>query len=84
MFNYTIAKTKFSGSTNYTFLSLIPKEANPTSFSKFHPISCCNSSNKILTKIIPNRIKPLLSSIIFENQGGFLQHQNILDNIILV
>jgi len=83
MLNYTRVKNKLGGSTNFLFLALIPKEANPTSSSKFHPIFVCNSY-KILTKIIANRIKPLFPSIISENQGGFIQHRNILDNIILV
>jgi len=84
MLNYTRVNKKLGGCTNSSFLALIPKESNPISFSRFHPILLCNSSYKILTKIIANRIKPLLSSIISENQGGFMQHRNILDNIILV
>jgi hypothetical protein len=60
MLNYTLRKKKVGGATNSTFLALIPKESNPSNFSRFRPISLCNSSYKILTKIIASRIKPLL------------------------
>eukprot|EP00253_Pinus_taeda_P029799 PITA_29799 len=77
-------KGKMGGFTNSTFLALIPKENRPTSFSRFRPISLCNSSYKIFTKIIATRLKPLLPSLISENQGGFLSNRQIHDSIILV
>eukprot|EP00253_Pinus_taeda_P008137 PITA_08137 len=77
-------KGKMGGFTNSTFLALIPKENRPTSFSRFRPISLCNSSYKIFTKIIAMRLQPLLPSLIFENQGGFLSNRQIHDTITLV
>jgi len=58
--NYSLHKKKVGGETNSTFLALIPKETNPSNFSRFWPISLCNSSYKILTKMIASRIKPIL------------------------
>jgi hypothetical protein len=84
MLNYTLQKQKLGGATNSTFLALIPKESNPSNFSRFLPISLCNSSYKILTKIIANHLKPFLSKLITENQGGFLKNKQITDNIVLV
>ena len=49
----------------------IPKEKIPTTFSEFKPIFLCNSSYKIITKIIATIVKPLLSQIISKNQGDF-------------
>eukprot|EP00253_Pinus_taeda_P033369 PITA_33369 len=77
-------KGKMGGFTNSTFLALIPKENRPTSFSRFRPISLCNSSYKIFTKIIATRLQPLLPSLISENQGGFLSNRQIHDTITLV
>jgi hypothetical protein len=37
-------KHKLGGITNSSFLALIPKEVNPSMFSRFQPISLCNSS----------------------------------------
>ena len=72
------------GSTNSTFIALIPKEVNLTSFNRFKPISLCNASYKILSKLLANRIKPLLDKLISPSQGGFIKGRHILDNIILV
>jgi hypothetical protein len=84
MLNYTLHKQRIRGATNSTFLALIPKDSNPSNFSRFHPISLCNSSYKILTKIIANRLNPLLTKLISENQTGFLRDKQITDNIVLV
>jgi hypothetical protein len=65
--------SKIGGGTNSSFLALIPKEKGAVSFGRFRPISLCNTSYKILTKIIANRIKKILPAIIPENQGGFIK-----------
>lgn len=75
---------KIGGNTNSSFLALIPKETNPTTFSRFQPISLCNSSYKILTKIIATRLKIVLSKLISPNQGGFMQDRQFEDSIVLV
>jgi hypothetical protein len=76
--------SKLGGGTNSAFLALIPKEKGAISFDRFRPISLCNTSYKILTKVIANRIKKILPIIIPENQGGFIKGRHIVDNIILV
>ena len=38
MVKYFQQKAKMGGSPNFTFLSLIPKEVNPTTFNRFKPI----------------------------------------------
>ena len=73
-------KAKAGGSTNSTFLAMIPKEVNPSTFDRFNPISLCNSSYKILEK----RIKPLLGKLISPIQGGFIKWRHIIDNVIQV
>jgi hypothetical protein len=75
---------KLGGSTNSSFLALIPKEKGALSFNRFRPISLCNTSYKIITKVIANRFKALLPLIVPENQGGFVKGRHIVDNIILV
>jgi hypothetical protein len=72
------------GSTNSAFLALIPKEKGASNFNRFRPISLCNTSYKILTKIIANILKTILPHIIPENQGGFIKGRHITDNILLV
>jgi exonuclease III len=75
---------KLGGSTNSSFLALIPKEKGAKNFARFRPISLCNTGYKIITKIIANRLKKILPKLIPENQGGFVKGRQILDNIILV
>lgn len=68
---------------NQTFIALIPKGAAPKTTSQFRPISLCNNSYKILSKILANLLKSVLPSIISKNQNAFLQERQIQDNIIL-
>eukprot|EP00253_Pinus_taeda_P001787 PITA_01787 len=75
---------KIGGGINSAFLALIPKEKGAANFSRFRPISLCNSSYKLITKIIAQRLKKILPAIIPENQGGFIKGRKILDNIVLV
>ena len=75
---------KIGGSTNSTFLALIPKEKGANSFNWFFPISLCNIGCKLITKVIANRLKLILPKIIPESQGGFIQGRQIVDNFILV
>lgn len=52
------------GEINSTIITLVPKVANPSSMADFRPISCCNTLYKIISKLIANRIKGILPSII--------------------
>ena len=84
MLNWTREKDKIGGATNSTFLVLIPKEKNPLSMERFHPISLCNTSYKILTKILATRMKKIMAKIISKTQGVFIAGRQIMDNIIIV
>jgi len=84
MLRWVQRKCKIGGFTNATHLALIPKENRPLTFSRFRPISLCNSSYKILTKILATRLKSILPTLISENQGGFLANRQISDSILLV
>ena len=77
-------KAKVGGSTNSTYLALIPKDSNPETFARFRPISLYNASYKILAKLLAIRLKPLLPRIISSPQGGFVEGRHILDNVIQV
>lgn len=72
------------GGVNLSFLDLIPKESNPSSSYRLCSISLCNVSSKVISKILIERLKKLLPSIISNNQGGFLLGSKIFENINLV
>ena len=70
-------RSKIGGNTSSAFLTLIPKEKEAKSFDRFWPISLCNIGYKIITKIMANRLKHILPSLILENQGGFVKGRKI-------
>lgn len=49
---------------NNTFISLFPKKKEVESFEDFKPISLCNNVYKVISKVIINRLKLALDSII--------------------
>eukprot|EP00253_Pinus_taeda_P004936 PITA_04936 len=70
-------------SLNSTFLALIPKEEEANSPEKFRPIVLCNVISKIISKVIANRLKPILPGLISEEQSGYVEGRQILDNSLL-
>ncbi|GJV66022.1 putative reverse transcriptase domain, reverse transcriptase zinc-binding domain protein [Tanacetum coccineum] len=68
---------------NHTIIALLPKVKTPTRVTDFRPISCCNVLFKCISKLIANRIKHCLKSIISANQSAFVPGRSITDNILL-
>lgn len=54
---------------NETWIVLIPKNNHPENFTQFRPISLYNVCYKIISKVIANRLKVILSDIISINQS---------------
>jgi hypothetical protein len=77
----TRTRGRIKSSLNSTFLALIPKENNPRTFGDYRPIALCNLCYKLISKVIANRIKPILSRELSCEQLGFLKGRQILDAI---
>lgn len=64
-------------------IALIPKTAEASKLGDFRPISCCNLMYKVISKIIANRLKPILVGYISPNQAAFLKGRNLGENVLL-
>ncbi|XP_045810560.1 uncharacterized protein LOC123905002 [Trifolium pratense] len=68
---------------NATFIALIPKTDNPQRLNDFRPISLVGSLYKILAKVLANRLRQVIGSVISESQTAFVKNRQILDGILI-
>jgi hypothetical protein len=69
---------------NSAYLTLIPKKAEALEAKDFRPISLVHSFAKLVTKILANRLAPLLNTLVATNQSAFTRGRCIHDNYMLV
>jgi hypothetical protein len=67
---------------NATMITLIPKENEAKTPDRYKHIALCNVVYKIISKVVENRLKPLLPTLISQEQAGFVEGIQIMDNII--
>jgi hypothetical protein len=66
-------------SINGSHIVLVPKIDNPTKVGDYRPISLLNSSIKLITKILANRLQQVIPQLIHKNQYGFIRDRSIDD-----
>ncbi|KAK4411853.1 hypothetical protein Sango_0258300 [Sesamum angolense] len=66
-----------------TTISLIPRTVNHTCWSEYRPISLCNVTNKICTKLLTTRLGHVLPKVISLSQSGFVPGRLLSDNVLL-
>lgn len=69
---------------NHAVIALIPKTSHAAEVGDFRPIACCNVIYKIIAKILANRIRPLLDSLVDRAQSAFIPGRHMVDNIHLM
>lgn len=74
---------KLSKGINTTFIALIPKVASPQKINDFRPISLVGSLYKILAKLLSNRLRGVIGSVVSESQSAFVKNRQILDGILI-
>jgi hypothetical protein len=60
-------------SINDSYIVLVPKIDNPIKVEDYIPISLLNSSIKLLTKILANKLHKVITKLIQKNQYGFIK-----------
>ena len=68
---------------NHTFITLVQKINSLEYAHKFCTISLCNVLYNIYSKVLANRLKKLLPSIITKHQSAFTKGRLIYDNILV-
>lgn len=68
---------------NHTLITLIPKTTCPQRMMYFRPISLCNTIYKVISKVLVDRIRPLLKNLISPNQVSFVPGRQSYDNIMI-
>ncbi|XP_074378458.1 uncharacterized protein LOC141719995 [Apium graveolens] len=68
---------------NHTLVCLIPKKKNPQQMTDIRPISLCNVLFRILSKVLANRLKQCLPSLISEQQSAFVKGRLLTDNALI-
>ncbi|XP_075658874.1 uncharacterized protein LOC142628714 [Castanea sativa] len=68
---------------NETYICLIPKVNSPQKITKFRPISLYNVVYKIISKVLANRLKGVLTEVIDESQSAFVLGRSITDNVLV-
>lgn len=65
------------------FMTIIPKKEAPKSAADFRPITLLNVAFKVISKVLVNRVRPIMCKLIGPHQNSFLTGRSTLDNVIL-
>ncbi|KAE8661369.1 putative ATP binding protein [Hibiscus syriacus] len=70
---------EWDSEVNHSFISLIPKKANPEGLEDFRTISLVGGLYKILSKVLARRLSLCINDIMSPSQFAFIPGRNILD-----
>lgn len=73
------ATKRFMKGLNSTFLVLIPKKGRDENIKDFRSISMVRSLNKLLAKVLANRLKEVMNKLVLDFQQAFVEGRQILD-----
>lgn len=67
-----------------SFITLIPKTSDPNNLNDFRPISLIGCVSKIISKVLANRLRSVITNVISDTQTGFLSGRNILEGPLII
>ncbi|GJX47850.1 transposon TX1 [Tanacetum coccineum] len=68
---------------NASFITIIPKVADPIGLGDFRPISLIGCYYKIIAKILSKRVKRVVGNVVAEVQNAFIKGRFILDGVLI-
>ncbi|KAL5704561.1 hypothetical protein ACHQM5_022969 [Ranunculus cassubicifolius] len=83
MVKYFFTEGSFVKEINHAHVILIPKEDGAAMPESFRPISLLNVSYKVISKLMVNRLRPILQKLISPQQSAFLPKRAIQDNVLV-
>ena len=82
--SFSINQKRLCNSRYEGLITLLPKlNKNKLDSCDYRPITLLNCDYKILSKVINNRLYPLLTKLVRDDQNGFIKGRNVGDNIRL-
>ncbi|KAJ9564278.1 hypothetical protein OSB04_000244 [Centaurea solstitialis] len=75
---------KLNPGSNASFITLIPKLKDPLSLVDYRPINLIGCVNKVISKVLAERLKDVLDSVISNTQTAFVKGRSILDGPLMV
>nr|GEV79950.1 RNA-directed DNA polymerase, eukaryota [Tanacetum cinerariifolium] len=76
---YFFSKGIFPIGCNASFIALIPKVLDAKFVSDYRPISLIGCIYKVVTKVLSNRLAPIISDLVSDTQSAFVPNKQILD-----
>ncbi|KAJ9546920.1 hypothetical protein OSB04_019463 [Centaurea solstitialis] len=70
--------------SNASFVTLVPKLNDPLSLADYRPINLIGCVTKVITKVLAERLKKVINSVISCNQTAFIKGRSILDGPLMV
>lgn len=68
---------------DYSYICLIHRREGAKSASDFRPINLINEVQKIISKVLANRLEGVMKEIISPVQATFLKGRSILDSFVM-
>ena len=75
--------SKLTKGLNSTFIALIPKVHSPQCLNDFRPISLVGCMDKVLAKVLANRLRTVIGNVVSDSHSTFVKGKQILDGILI-
>ncbi|XP_031101801.1 uncharacterized protein LOC116005700 [Ipomoea triloba] len=83
MVNQALVSGTIETSLLKAFMTLIPKKEVPETAADFRPITLLNVAFKAISKVLVNRLRPIMCKLIGPHQNSCLPGRSTMDNVIL-